>query len=74
MSSYLRGQEEGNVKFVEETRVGVLRASPHAIVTQLRAWLDGNHDQLAEMQVNAKRAARPNAAVEIVQEIVKLLS
>lgn len=74
LSSYLRGQEEGNVKFVEETRVGVLRASPHAIVTQLRAWLDGNHDQLAEMQVNAKRAARPNAAVEIVQEIVKLLS
>ena len=73
LSSYLRGQEEGNVRFVQEEGVGVLRSSPHAIVTQLRAWLDGGRGQLAEMQAVAKRAARPNAAVEIAREIVRLL-
>ncbi len=73
LSSYLRGQEEGNVKFVEETGVGVLRSKPHAIVSQLRAWLDGEHAQLLMMQENAKRAARPNAAIEIVQTISRLL-
>jgi 1,2-diacylglycerol 3-beta-galactosyltransferase len=73
LSGYLRGQEEGNVKFVQQTGIGVLRANPQAIVRQLRAWLDGGHDQLAAMQENAKRNARPNAAAEIAQEIVELL-
>ncbi len=73
LSGYLRGQEEGNVKFVQETGVGVLRASPHAIVHQLRAWLDGDRAQLTAMQASATRAARPNAALEIAQELVKLL-
>lgn len=72
LSGYLRGQEEGNVRFVQESGVGVLRSSPHAVVSQLRAWLDGEHPQLAQMQVNAKRAARPNAAIEIVRAIAEL--
>lgn len=73
LSGFLRGQEEGNVKFVQETGIGVLRTSPQAIVRQLRAWLDGEHRQLKVMQAQAMRQARPNAAVEIVQEISTLL-
>lgn len=73
LSGYLRGQEEGNVKFVQESGVGVLRKTPAAIVKQLRAWLDGEHHQLDEMRARAMRAARPNAAIEIVQEIAALL-
>jgi 1,2-diacylglycerol 3-beta-galactosyltransferase len=73
LGSYLRGQEEGNVAFVEASRLGVLRRNPQAIVRQLRGWLDGEHQQLLDMQENAKRAARPNAALEIVNEIDRLL-
>jgi 1,2-diacylglycerol 3-beta-galactosyltransferase len=73
LSGYLRGQEEGNVKFVQETGIGLLRTNPQMIVRQLRAWLDGEHQQLVEMQARAKRQARPNAAMEIVQEISQLL-
>lgn len=73
LSSYLRGQEQGNVAFVESAHLGVLRRNPQVIVRQLRAWLDGAHPQLLEMQENAKRAARPNAALEIVREIDRLL-
>lgn len=74
LSSYLRGQEEGNVEFVEDSRLGVLRKNPQAIVRQLRAWLGGDRQQLLDMQENAKRAARPNAAIEIAQEIDRLIS
>lgn len=73
LSGYLRGQEEGNVKFVREMGIGVLRPNPQAIVRQLRAWLDGEHRQLLAMQANARRAARPNAALDIVHEIARLL-
>src|SRR5258708_33173347 len=73
LSGYLRGQEEGNVKFVKEMGIGVLRPNPQAIVRQLRAWLDGEHTQLLAMQANARRAARPNAALDIVHEIACLL-
>jgi 1,2-diacylglycerol 3-beta-galactosyltransferase len=73
LSGFLRGQEEGNVRFVQETGIGVLRTNGQAIVRQVRAWLDGEHGQLVRMQQNAVRNARPNAAVEIVQEIVRLL-
>jgi 1,2-diacylglycerol 3-beta-galactosyltransferase len=73
LSGFLRGQEEGNVRFVQETGIGVLRTNGQAIVRQLRAWLDGERAQLVKMQENARRNARPNAAVEIVQEIVHLL-
>jgi 1,2-diacylglycerol 3-beta-galactosyltransferase len=73
LSGFLRGQEEGNVRFVQETGIGVLRTNAQAIVRQVRAWLDGEHGQLEKMQANARRNARPNAAVEIVREIVRLL-
>lgn len=73
LSGYLRGQEDGNVKFVQEAGVGVLRKNPAAIVRQLRAWLDGEHHQLDQMRARAVKAARPNAAIEIVQEIAALL-
>lgn len=73
LSGYLRGQEDGNVKFVQESGVGVLRTNPQAVVRQVRAWLNGEHKQLEAMRARAMKAARPNAAIEIVQEIAALL-
>jgi 1,2-diacylglycerol 3-beta-galactosyltransferase len=73
LSGYLRGQEEGNVQFVQEMGVGVLRKNPQAIVRQLRAWLDGARDELEDMRERARRAARPNAAIDIVREIARLI-
>jgi 1,2-diacylglycerol 3-beta-galactosyltransferase len=47
LSGYLRGQEEGNVKFVQESKVGVLRTD-RQIVCQLKEWLKpGNRELIA---------------------------
>jgi 1,2-diacylglycerol 3-beta-galactosyltransferase len=69
LSGNLPGQEEGNVVFVEKMHVGVLRTTPEAIVAQVRAWLAPGNPALSEMQANARRVARPEAALEIVKLI-----
>lgn len=74
LSGYLPGQEEGNVTFVEKTGVGVLRQTPQAIVEQVRAWLAPGNSELARLQANARRAARPDAATEIVKLINAIFS
>lgn len=67
LSGNLPGQEEGNVTFVEQSGVGVLRASPDAIVNLVREWLKPDNHTLAQMRENARRVARPDAAIEIVK-------
>lgn len=74
LSGYLRGQEEGNVKFVQEEGVGILCLNQKSIVRHLRAWMDGQHRQLDAMRERARRAARPNAALEIVQAIETVMN
>lgn len=70
LSGYLPGQEEGNVRFVEQNGVGVLRSTPRAIVEELRAWLTPGHDALAQMQTRAHLLACPQTALDIAELLV----
>ncbi len=65
LSGFLPGQEEGNVKFVEEGRVGVLRERPEEIARTLAQWLQPGNPALPSMAARAKESARPGAALEI---------
>jgi 1,2-diacylglycerol 3-beta-galactosyltransferase len=65
LSGYVHGQENGNVAFVEQNGLGVLRESPRAIVAQLREWLTPGNSALAEMQARARALAHPHAAQDI---------
>lgn len=67
LSGYLPGQEEGNVAFVEEIGVGVLRTTPAAITAQVREWLQNGHQALAQFEQNARAASRPTAAIDIAR-------
>lgn len=73
LSGNLPGQEEGNVQFVEQSGVGVLRRTPADIAAQLRDWVQGDPQALEQMRQNARRAARPQAALEIVRIVADLL-
>ncbi len=73
LSGNLPGQEEGNVTFVEQSGVGVLRAAPEAIVNLVREWLKPDNPAIAQMQANARRVARPDAAIEIVKLLDALI-
>jgi UDP-N-acetylglucosamine:LPS N-acetylglucosamine transferase len=69
LSGNLAGQEEGNVTFVEQAGLGVLRTTPEAIAAQVSAWLAPGNEELAAMRAQAERQARPNAALDIARAI-----
>jgi 1,2-diacylglycerol 3-beta-galactosyltransferase len=65
LSGFLPGQEEGNVTFVQESRVGILCEKPAQIARTLAGWLAPDDPTLAHFAACAKQLARPHAAQEI---------
>lgn len=65
LSGFLPGQEEGNVTFVEESGVGVLRRGPEEIARTLSEWLAPGSETLAQLSARARALARPGAALDI---------
>ncbi len=74
VSGYLPGQEEGNVAFVQQAGVGVVATTPAEVAEQVRAWFQDGGRALQQLQDNARRAARPDAAIEIVRAIDALFA
>lgn len=74
LSGFLPGQEEGNVTFVQESGVGVLREKPAEIVRTLAEWLTPGNDALACFAARARQLARPRAALEITAILDELLA
>lgn len=72
LTSYLFGQEEGNVDFVIEKKFGAYKAdkNPTEIAETVSSWLQ-NPSLLSEMSKYALEAGRPNAAEDIVRKIGK---
>lgn len=73
LSSALPGQEEGNVRYVVDNAAGLWAPGPARVVAAIRQLLGGGAEKLAAAAANARRLARPNAALEIAAEIVKFL-
>jgi len=72
LTSFLPGQEEGNVDFVLEKKFGQYQSdsNPNKIASMACEWLR-NPDRMVEMSLHAKRAGMPNAAEDIVKYIGK---
>jgi 1,2-diacylglycerol 3-beta-galactosyltransferase len=67
ITSWLPGQEEGNVDFVLREKVGKVCKDPQKIVETVKAIQ--NPVRLKEMKKNIKRVSKPKAALEIAREI-----
>ncbi len=74
LSGFLPGQEEGNVTFVRESGVGVLREEPAQIARTLGEWLMPGNDTLACFAARARQLARPRAALEIAGILDEILT
>ena len=72
LTSYLPGQEEGNVDFVLQNGFGafVSDSDPEGVAQQCSKWLQDG-EELAEKSRNAIKAGVPNAAEEIARFIGK---
>lgn len=72
LSDFVPGQEEGNVRYVQDHGVGVFSADPSEIAGVVREWLDAANPAAASMQEKARALARPRAALEIAEVVSEL--
>lgn len=72
LSSYLPGQEEGNVPYVEENGFGCYEGEPDGIATTVAAWLE-DANKMAEMKDRALEAARPDATLDIARDLADMV-
>jgi 1,2-diacylglycerol 3-beta-galactosyltransferase len=73
ISSYIPGQEEGNVKYVLEQEAGAYATDPAEIARIVRGWLEPGNKDLERIVANASALARPDAALIIAQRLYALL-
>jgi len=75
LSSYIPGQEWGNLAYVEGNGVGRYIDKPSEIAHTAQQWLlskNSKNDMLSQMAVNAKQIAKPQAVFEIAQILCSL--
>lgn len=72
LSSYLPGQEEGNVPYVEDCGFGTYSGDPKTIAETVSTWLS-SPDRLQSMKDAALEASRPTATVDIAKDLAKML-
>ncbi len=68
----LPGQEDGNVTFVVEEKVGVWAPEPEQVVRTLREWVQKPEVRLQYVE-NCRRAAKPDASRQIAHAIGETL-
>jgi len=66
--AHVRGQEEGNVTYVEQAGAGVYAPTPKLLVRSLTRWVSRPQER-ARAAENARKAARPQAADLIASAI-----
>ena len=72
LSSFLPGQEAGNVPFVIESGFGEYSRDPKTIAKTVRGWIQ-DPAKLDELAKAARKAAAPRATQEIAHDILAML-
>lgn len=73
LSGYVPGQEEGNVTYVQQNRVGVLAYDSVELINMLRRLIKPGSELLRREIENAKRISRPRASFDIANCILGFL-
>jgi 1,2-diacylglycerol 3-beta-galactosyltransferase len=67
----LPGQEVGNVRYVVENGAGVWSPGAIGVLTTAYSWLAGDGSELEKRRVAARRAGRPNSALDVAGFVAK---
>lgn len=70
--SFLPGQEEGNVPYVENSGFGKFSGDPSIIAETVSSWL-ASPETMAEMKQAALAAARPTATLDIAKDLAEMV-
>jgi 1,2-diacylglycerol 3-beta-galactosyltransferase len=73
LSSALPGQEDGNVRYVVDNGAGLWAPGPQKVVAAVKQMIEGGAVNLNEAANNARRIARPTAAFDIADELMRFV-
>jgi 1,2-diacylglycerol 3-beta-galactosyltransferase len=73
ISSYIPGQEGGNVRYVLEHEAGAYATDPLEIARIASEWLRPGNESLQRVVANAAALARPDAALVIAKRLYAML-
>jgi 1,2-diacylglycerol 3-beta-galactosyltransferase len=73
LSSYIRGQEDGNRTLIEDCGAGVYEPDPAHIVEILREWFSHRGEGIYLMRSSAGKNGRPDAAINVARSIFEIL-
>lgn len=77
LSSFLPGQEEGNVPYVVDNGFGCYQGSPTGIADTVQKWLERRQANegsiLEDMREKALEAARPDATLDIARDLATMV-
>jgi len=71
ITSWLPGQEEGNVEYVVRENVGRVSKNPGKVIEIVKEFM--RPPEFEKIKENIKRVSRPRAAIEIAREIFHYL-
>lgn len=69
LNGFIPCQEEGNVSFVLDNRVGSYSESPEEMADIVADWFEGDGEELKNMSRRATVLGRPEATFDIVREL-----
>lgn len=74
LNGFIPCQEEGNIPYVQNSRVGTFQDSPQGVAATLTRWFSPEHaGELAAMAERARAIAKPQATYDICRSLVGLL-
>lgn len=76
LSSFLPGQEEGNVPYVVENGFGCYQGTPEGIADTIEEWMASSSvegSMLDQMRDSALTAARPDATLDIARDLADMV-
>lgn len=72
LSSFLPGQEEGNIPYVEDSGFGKYSGNSKVIADTVSTWLE-TPEVMAELRSAALKAARPSATLDIARDLANIV-
>lgn len=74
LNAFVPCQEESNIPYVTENKVGVFESRPDRVARVIKGWLSRGGAELAEMSRRARALGKPGALFDIVNDLATLVA
>lgn len=73
LNAFVPCQEEGNIPYVTENKVGVFETKPQKVAQIIGRWLSHDGKELKELARRAKALGKPDSLFHIVSDLKTMI-